>query len=51
MVDALGSMRNTVAQDILVDLVIKSPIVDVNLVDSVLVHAVGKETPTSKVFQ
>ena len=51
MVDALGSMRNSAAQDILVDYILKSPIVDVNLVDSVLVHAVGKETSTSKVLQ
>ena len=49
MVDALGSLKREAAQDILVELVLKSPRPDANLVDSVLVHAFGKDIAPSHV--
>ncbi|XP_072033446.1 LOW QUALITY PROTEIN: uncharacterized protein [Amphiura filiformis] len=48
MVDALGSLKSTTAQNLLVALVLKSSSTDVNLIDSVLVHAVGKGMPPSQ---
>ena len=49
MVDALGSLKRVAAQDILVELVLQSPRPDANLVDSVLIHAIGKEMAPSEV--
>ena len=42
-------MKSHTAQDLLVDLVLKSPLQNAELVDSVLVNAVGKGTPPSQV--
>ena len=49
IVDALGSLKREAAQDILVELVLKSPRPDTNLVDSVLIHAIRKGIAPSQV--
>ena len=49
IVDALGSLKREAAQDILVELVLKSPRPDANLVDSVLIHAIRKGIAPSQV--
>ena len=49
MIDALGSMNSNLAQDLLVDLVLKSPNANAKLIDRVLLHAVGKQMAPSKV--
>ena len=49
MVDALGLIQNPMAQDLLVDLVLKSPNSDIKLIDSVLIYAVARDMAPSQV--
>ncbi len=49
MVDALGLIKNPVAQDLLVDLILKSPNSDVKLIDSVLIYAVARDMAPTRV--